>query len=169
MASPGHRISATDHTELLTDVGPVPKHVGALLALDHADAAALLAALGSRLATIDRFSDRLLIPRNRLRRPSWRPDAGFDVDRHLAVVEVVDEPDAEQLIAAAVREATEPLPRDRPLWRAAVVAGPDGRAHGIVLTMHHVLADGLGGLAVLQRLVDEPPLPEPPLPVPAAP
>ena len=65
----------------------------------------------------------------------------------------------------AVQEVVRPFPPDRPLWRATVVssggddgisgeaAGGDG-VIGVVLVMHHVLADGLSGLAVLLGLVD---------------
>ena len=46
------------------------------------------------------------------------------------------------------------LPRDRPLWAATLLIGEgDGRA-ALVLVFHHVLADGIAGLAVLGRLVD---------------
>jgi WS/DGAT/MGAT family acyltransferase len=58
-------------------------------------------------------------------------------------------------VAAAV--AGEPLPRSRPLWSATFVTGlADGRT-GLVIVMNHVLADGIGGLAVLAQLVDEGP------------
>jgi hypothetical protein len=55
-------------------------------------------------------------------------------------------------VAAAV--TGEPLPRSRPLWSAAFVTGLAGGSTGLVIVMNHVLADGIGGLAVLARLVD---------------
>ena len=71
----------------------------------------------------------------------------------------------------------EPLPRSQPLWSATFVTGLASGGTGLVIVMNHVLADGIGGLAVLARLVDEAPglLPEtygrkgsrPPLPAPA--
>ncbi len=49
---------------------------------------------------------------------------------------------------------TTPLPRDRPLWRTVVVTGaPDGGV-GVVVVMHHVIADGIGGLALLAEIAD---------------
>ena len=46
------------------------------------------------------------------------------------------------------------MPRSRPLWAAVVVPDlVDGRV-GLVLVLHHVLADGIDGLAILARLVD---------------
>jgi diacylglycerol O-acyltransferase / wax synthase len=58
-------------------------------------------------------------------------------------------------VAAAV--TGEPLPRSRPLWSATFVTGLADRGTGLVIVMNHVLADGIGGLAVLATLVDEVP------------
>ena len=49
----------------------------------------------------------------------------------------------------------EPLPRSRPLWSATFVTGLAGGGTGLVMVMNHVLADGIGGLAVLASLVDD--------------
>jgi diacylglycerol O-acyltransferase / wax synthase len=62
-------------------------------------------------------------------------------------------------VAAAV--TTAPLPRSRPLWAATFVTGLAGGGTGLIIVMNHVLADGIGGLAVLARLVDESPAPPP--------
>jgi diacylglycerol O-acyltransferase len=48
----------------------------------------------------------------------------------------------------------EPLLRCRPLWSATFVTGLADGGTGLVIVMNHVLADGIGGLAVLARLVD---------------
>jgi Wax ester synthase-like Acyl-CoA acyltransferase domain len=58
-------------------------------------------------------------------------------------------------VAAAV--IGEPLPRSRPLWSAVFVTGLAGGGTGLVIVVNHVLADGIGGLAVLASLVDEGP------------
>ena len=50
-----------------------------------------------------------------------------------------------------------PLPRSRPLWSATFVTGLADGGTGLVIVMNHVLADGIGGLAVLAGLVDESP------------
>jgi len=46
------------------------------------------------------------------------------------------------------------LPRDRPLWTAKLVTDTGGGAAALIIVFHHVLADGIGGLAVLAGLVD---------------
>ena len=49
---------------------------------------------------------------------------------------------------------THPLPPDQPLWSATLVTGLEGDACALIVVFHHVLADGMGGLAVLANLVD---------------
>jgi WS/DGAT/MGAT family acyltransferase len=46
------------------------------------------------------------------------------------------------------------MPRARPLWRAAFVTGLTDGQVALVVVLHHVLADGIGGLAVLSGLTD---------------
>ena len=47
-----------------------------------------------------------------------------------------------------------PLPRDRPLWSIILITELSNGAVAVVVVLHHVLADGLGGLNVLTALVD---------------
>jgi diacylglycerol O-acyltransferase len=51
------------------------------------------------------------------------------------------------------------MPRSRPLWPATIVTGLADDGTGLVIVVNHVLADGIGGLAVLATLVDEAPGP----------
>jgi WS/DGAT/MGAT family acyltransferase len=62
--------------------------------------------------------------------------------------------DQDALLDEALAVVTAPLPRHRPLWRAAVVAGLADDRVAVVVAFHHVVADGIGGLAVLRTLVD---------------
>ena len=49
---------------------------------------------------------------------------------------------------------TVPLPPGQPLWSATIVTGLAGDGCAVIVVFHHVLADGMGGLAVLASLVD---------------
>ncbi|MEI2774935.1 MAG: wax ester/triacylglycerol synthase domain-containing protein [Tetrasphaera sp.] len=61
-----------------------------------------------------------------------------------------------------------PLPWSAPLWAAVLLTGMRGRRAGLVIVMHHVVTDGLGGLALLAALLDPgAPAGEQPVPVPA--
>jgi WS/DGAT/MGAT family acyltransferase len=97
-------------------------------------------------------------------RPLWVDDPGFDLDRHLAEIVMpvargtmagqAAGPDDLLLRVAADLTCTR-LSRDRPLWTARWVAGlADDRA-ALILVMHHAMADGVGGLAVLAALGDD--------------
>ena len=93
----------------------------------------------------------------------WTDDAGFDVTRHVRRVPCPFPGDEDALLDVAARLVADPLPRSRPLWSAAFVTGLAGGRVALVLVLHHVLADGIGGLAVLGALVDGvagPPVPE---------
>jgi len=160
------RLSGGDLLEIRSDVGPAPKNVGALLVLDDVDVPTVAATLSSRLAAIPRLRDRLVTPPWGLGRPYWLADPTFDVAAHLTHVRCPAPADHDALLDVAATVLTRPLPRDRPLWRAVLVSGLPGGAVGVVLVMHHVLADGLGGLALLATL-GEHEVPAPPPSVPA--
>ena len=55
--------------------------------------------------------------------------------------------------------AVQRLPWHRPLWRLTAITGSEDTPVALVVVFHHVLADGIGGLAVLARLVDGAALP----------
>jgi WS/DGAT/MGAT family acyltransferase len=72
------------------------------------------------------------------------------------------------LLATAADFLTTRLPSDRPLWAALVVPDTDDGRTGLVIVLHHVLADGVAGLAILAALADgSPSAPEASLPRPA--
>jgi WS/DGAT/MGAT family acyltransferase len=157
------RISPTDLTQLATDVGPVPMNVGALLVLDDADLNELRQTLLRRLPLVDRFRQVLRSAPPGLGRPYWVADPFFVMERHLTSLTLRGPIDDARLATIAAEEVARPLASDRPLWRAVVVARESeegseraaaGSAVAVVLVMHHVLADGIGGLAVLLGLVD---------------
>ncbi|WP_024285169.1 wax ester/triacylglycerol synthase domain-containing protein [Cellulomonas sp. KRMCY2] len=152
------RIGPGDLVELATDVGPVPMNVGAVLLLAGGpgwDAARAETLIAERIATLPRLRQRLATSPWGLGRPYWVDDTVFDVGAHVSRVTCAAPGDHDALLAVAVDAVTRPLPRSRPMWRAVVVDGlADGQA-ALVLVLHHVLADGIGGLAVLAQLVDE--------------
>jgi len=159
MATPAwfERIGPGDAQQLATDVGPVPANVGAVLLLDPpagADAIALAEVLAGRASTIPRMRQRLRVPPPGCGRAVWVDAPGFAPDRHIEVVRCPSPGDEAALLALAVEAVTQPLDRSRPLWRARLVTGLADGGMALVLVLHHALADGIGGLAVLGGLVD---------------
>jgi diacylglycerol O-acyltransferase / wax synthase len=88
-------------------------------------------------------------------RPVWVDDADFDLGRHLRHLDCPPPGDEQALLELATAVVTEPLPRSRPPWSTVLVTGLAGHAVALVVVLRHVLADGLGGLAVLASLVDQ--------------
>lgn len=154
------RIGAGDLVEWLTDVGPAPKQVGGVLVLDGTPRPAhVQQVLVERLARLPRFTQRLQQDGSG-RRPRWVPSAA-PVHERVTRATCPAPGDDDAVLALATAAVTEPLDRGGPLWRALVVDGLVGGAVAVVLVLHHVLADGLGGLSVLARLVDAEPVAEP--------
>ncbi|MBC7442855.1 MAG: DUF1298 domain-containing protein [Ramlibacter sp.] len=177
--NPIDRVSTDDLMSLATEHGSTPMQVGAVLMLDarhgfDPEQAARL--LTRRIQNVPRLRQRLVTVPFGCGRPVWVHDPAFDLAHHLSSVPC-PAPGGEQAVLdlAATLIAT-PLPRNRPLWSAILVtgtagpeaAGPDTpdtsdtsdtsdtpeHQAALIIVFHHVLADGIGGLAVLASLVD---------------
>ena len=152
------RLAPADVTMLLTDRGNVPMNTGAILLFGPGkgpNASALRDLLATRVTPIPRLRQRVQRLPVGCGAPIWVDDADFAIDRHLIDREVVDRPGDRELLDLAAELVCERLPLEHPPWRAYLVAGsPGGRVRALVLVVHHVMADGLGGLAVLRALAD---------------
>ena len=123
------------------------------------DVGALRAALQQRIAAVPRMRQRLQTVPFGCGRPVWVDDPSFDIDDHLTVIEGRSETDDADLLDLAASLVTKPLSENRPLWAATFVpALTSGRA-ALILIMHHVVGDGLAGLAILRGIVDGSPTP----------
>jgi len=155
---PVDRASADDMMQLAVDVGPAPMHVGAALVLAASPGFSVAEAqrlLGERVCAVPRLRQRLCRAPPGCGRPFWADDPAFDVRYHVRQLRCPPPGDQRALLAVAAAVTGEPLPRSRPLWSATFVTGLPGGSTGLVIVMNHVLADGIGGLAVLASLVDE--------------
>ena len=151
------RVSTEDLTALATDTGPAPMQVGAILLFDTTagfDSDRAVDAIAERIRSVPRLRQRLVRTPFGCGRPIWVDDAEFDIGRHVAVVECVPPADDQALLDFSAERMTARLPIARPLWSATFVTGIVGNRTALVVVFHHVLADGLGGLAVLAQLVD---------------
>jgi WS/DGAT/MGAT family acyltransferase len=138
-------------------------NTGAILVFDGAgpSPAELVGLLAARVATVPRLRQRIHRPRLGGGLPVWVDDPGFRLEDHLLRRELGRSSDRGPLLELAAALVCERLPASRPPWRAAlVVDSSTGLVTALVLVVHHVLADGLGGLAVLSALAD-PGRPEP--------
>jgi hypothetical protein len=60
----------------------------------------------------------------------------------------------EGLAALCASLMTTPLPAGRPLWELLVVPGATDAGTGIILRIHHAVADGVAGVRLAQQLFD---------------
>ena len=137
-------------------------NVGAVLVLTADDGFRLERArqlLGERVCAVPRMRQRLHRASPGCGRPYWADDPAFDIRHHVRQVACAAPGDERALLDVATALIARPLPRSRPLWSATVVTGLADGGTGLVFVMDHVLADGIGGLAVLARLADESPGP----------
>ena len=155
---PVDRATPADLMQLATDVGPAPMHVGAVLVLGTGPGFSVQDAqrlLGNRVHAVPRLRQRLRRAPPGCGRPFWADDPAFDLRHHVRQLPCPPPGDQRALLAVAAAVTGEPLPRSRPLWSATFVTGLADGSTGLVIVMNHVLADGIGGLAVLAKLVDE--------------
>lgn len=156
---------------LASDRGSVPMNIGAVLEFDEQTVPALAAfrdLLGARVAGVARMRQKLWRVPPGCGRPVWVDDPSFRLDNHLSEQAWPAPGARRQLLDVASDLVCRRLDPDRPLWRARLVTDQDRRRGALVLVMHHVLADGLGGLAALAALADggpvviDPDYPRPP-------
>jgi diacylglycerol O-acyltransferase / wax synthase len=149
------RPAPQDRLQLAVDVGPAPMHVGVVIVLDGAvDVESVRRRLGERVRGVPRLRRRLVPTPVGCGGPVWVDDASFDVRRHVVTAACPAPGDENALLGLAAQTLTRPLPPSRPLWSALLVTDVEGGRCALVLVVHHLLADGIGGLAVLGGLLD---------------
>lgn len=162
----GTRVAAADAFFLHAESAAWPQQVGGLVVMTDDRYAAepypqrLRARVRHGIDLLPRFRQRLA-PVSRWRRPRWIGAPALDWDWHMPHRDLTrpdGRPGGPDALNAYVAELmSEPLPRDRPLWRFVAVTGVAPGTVAAVLVAHHVIADGLGTIAQVQQLLDPAP------------
>lgn len=123
-----------------------------------ADLGRLRATIAARLgegstAELRRFAQRVTADGRFLVWDSCEPDLRW----HVRAVEPLEGRAGLSALCASLMSA--PLPADRPLWELVIVPGATSAGPGIVLRVHHAVADGVGGVQLAQRLFGAEPNP----------
>jgi WS/DGAT/MGAT family acyltransferase len=128
-----------------------------------------------RLADIRTNVDRRLHLMPRLRQVLHRPPAGlgspvwvdaraFDIRRHVRTDPVPEPGDEVALLAKAAELNEPPLARSQPLWELRFLTGLANGRVGLLIRLHHVVADGVAALALIGPLFDAAADTPPPIP-----
>ena len=149
------RVSVDDLMSLVPDRGRTPVQIGAILVLDVGaglDPARLLATLDRRLPAVPRLRQKLVHPPVFSGRPVWVDDPRFKITDHVSVLRCPSPGGQDAVLDVAASLLMTPLPRDRALWAATLVTDVGVGQAALILRFHHVLADGVAGLAILADL-----------------
>jgi WS/DGAT/MGAT family acyltransferase len=96
--------------------------------------------------------------------PVWVDDTSFNLHYHLRHTALPPPGDLRQLKRLAGRIMSQELDRGKPLWEHWFVDGVEGGRFALISKVHHCVADGIGGLAIIGTLAGPDPeyRPDPP-------
>jgi WS/DGAT/MGAT family acyltransferase len=171
------RLSAADRNYLRLETAETPMHVAALARLE---AGALLDATGRlRLqevrARLELRTRRLPALRRVLYRPGpplgspiWTDDGAFEIAHHVHEARLAGPGGEEEVLHCVEDLVARRLDRGRPLWEVWFLTGLASGEVGVLIELHHAVADGLAALEILGALFDlAPDTPDPPAAPPA--
>lgn len=152
------RLSQLDLSNLRIEDHGLPMHVAALMFLDQAgssgrlDLDTLRVAVQRRLHRVPRLRQILHRPPPGLGPPIWIDDPGFDVREHVRHCAVPAPGDEDTLLTVCLELNPGRLDRSRPLWELWLLTGLADGGSGLLIRLHHAVADGLAAVAMMEAL-----------------
>lgn len=110
----------------------------------------------AKLPLIPRYLKRVVPAPFGFGLPSWEYDGEFDIRRHLHEVTLKYGTDTE-LKAVAGKLFSKVMDRQHPLWDMTLVRGLKNSRTGMIIRLHHCLADGIAGVGIMNVLLDASP------------
>ncbi len=146
------RISSVDNAWLRMDRPTnLMQIIGVMIFDGRLDVARFRRTLEARLLRYRRFRQ---VARTEGNRAFWVDDPAFDLDFHLTHTVLADGGGKVELERHVARLASEPLPRDKPLWAFEIVELASGDS-ALVARIHHAIADGIALIGVMLSLTDD--------------
>jgi hypothetical protein len=161
-ASRYDRLSVQDAGFLYLEHAGLPQHVAILAVaegrpLHDRDGRVRLDAvrreLGRRLHQVPRLRQVVLRPPLAQGLPLWVDDTAFDLGNHLRVVQLPTPGGERELLVLCDQLCMRLLDRARPLWELWLVTGLAQGRVGLLLKLHHALADGLAAVQIAGALL----------------
>lgn len=164
------RMTSMDASFLYFERPEAPLHIGSTTVVEgELSREALLGHMSSRLHRIPRYRQLASFDPLKLGHPLWEEDAEFELLRHVSEVRLAEGCTHEEIMQAIADIAAPMLPRDRPLWKMALVHGLPGGNTGVISLVHHCMVDGVSGIELLNAITDLSAEVEPDAPVAYAP
>jgi diacylglycerol O-acyltransferase len=152
---PPSRFNPTDAT--LWDIERDPSLRTTIVAVLHLDRPVehdrLRVALEAASRIVPRLRQRVVEAPAGVGAPHWELDPTFDIDRHVSFVDAPDGVDTAVIERVAAPMAASGFDRSIPLWECVHLGGSAGAA-ALVMKVHHSLTDGVGGMELLDALLD---------------
>ena len=159
----GRRCSGIDAAFLYLERKEIPLHIAAVCIFEsELPFKEFVRAMDSRLHLLPRYRQVIVDPPFHLGYPSWQDDPDFDIRHHISQVRVKAPGGQAELEALASGILSQVMTRDKPLWDIHLVRGLEGGRGAAVVRIHHALADGVAGAAILKIMLDPTPaIPKP--------
>ena len=157
-AGPSRRLSGADAAFLYLERKEIPLNIACVCIFDEAiPFDEFLANIDSKLHLIPRYRQIVVAPPYNIGYPTWEYDPNFNIRRHILQAHL-DAPGGEtELEELAGRILSRVMDRRQPLWDIHVVDGLSGGRGALIARVHHALADGVSGAALLKVMFDPTP------------
>ncbi len=155
-------LSPADRSSLQSERGPVNMAVGGLLVFEPEPPltrAQIEKRISERIHLLPRLRQKLDQPPLGIASPVWSDDESFDLDWHVRQASLPDPGGDGDLAVLVGREFSHRLNRERPLWEATAIDGLSDNRYGLLIKIHHALADGTAALGMAALLLDPSPYP----------
>lgn len=118
---------------------------------------AVRALIASRLHLAPRFRQLISHPRRGLGAPFWVGAPTFDLAEHVRELPLEPPAGEAELLLAAEELRRQRLDPSRPMWEMWFLTGLPARRIGLLVKIHHTIADGLAAMTILSAFLDRAP------------
>lgn len=151
-------LSGIDAAFLYLERKEIPLHIAGVAIFDGPlPFDDFVASIESKLPLLPRYSQVVVAPPYNLELPVWEPDPHFDIHHHIFRVTLPRPGSDSQLEELAGKILTPVMDRRKPLWDIHVIDGLRGGRGALIARIHHALADGISGAAILKVMFDTTP------------
>ncbi len=155
------RLSSLDVSFLYLEQPSTAMHVGSVMVFrtpaGGLDVDRFTRHVGSRIAFVPRYRQRIRTIPGRIANPVWVDDEHFDLSYHIRRSALPRPGNDQQLEELVARLQSRPLDRRRPLWELYLVEGLSDGRFALISKVHQALVDGVHTVDLGQVILDDSP------------